>query len=129
MKQQIEYWRKSAPQSWKTAMVLYDNKRYDACLFFCHLAIEKLLKGLVVIKTNQVAPKIHDLAKLANLANLKLSDEQLNHLKTITTFNIAGRYEEEKYAFYKKCTKAFTQKHLSMCKPIFLWLQKQYPKK
>lgn len=42
----------------------WNSKRYDACLFFCHLVLEKLLKGLVVKRTEKAAPCIHDLAEL-----------------------------------------------------------------
>ncbi len=46
--EQINYWKKSAERNWKTVLSLFKNKHYDACLFFCHLVIEKLLKGLAV---------------------------------------------------------------------------------
>lgn len=126
---QIKYWPESAEKNWQVAQSLFRNKHYDACLFFVHLSIEKLIKGLVVIETKKPAPYIHDLPKLANLAKLELSQEKRNHLRIITTFNIAGRYADDKYDFYKKCTKNYTQKNLFMCKEIFLWLKKEYPKK
>ena len=128
LKAQIEYWNNSAEDNWKTALVLFNNKRYDACLFFCHLAIEKKLKGLMVIKTKETAPYIHNLERLAHLANLELTKEQINNLKIITSFNIAGRYDDEKLAFYKKCTKEYAEKNLQICKTIFLWLKEKYPK-
>lgn len=126
---QIKYWQESGKDNFELARVLFKTKHYDACLFFCHLAIEKIIKGLVAIKLQKTPPKIHDLPRLANLAGLTVTEKQLADLKTITTFNIAGRYEEEKYNFYKLCTKDFTQKNLLICQKIFLWLKKQYPKK
>ncbi|MCX6799879.1 MAG: HEPN domain-containing protein [Candidatus Falkowbacteria bacterium] len=128
LKLQIEYWRTSADENWKTALVLSQNKRYDACLFFCHLAIEKKLKGLVIIKAKESAPMIHNLEKLARIAELKITDDQLEKLQLITLFNIAGRYDDEKLAFYKKCTKKYTEENLKICEEIFLWLKKLYPK-
>ncbi|MEA2065116.1 MAG: HEPN domain-containing protein [Patescibacteria group bacterium] len=47
---QIEYWKKSADRNWKTATGLFQLKRYDSCLFFCHLTLEKILKGLFAKK-------------------------------------------------------------------------------
>lgn len=41
---QITYWKKSAERDWQTALDLFKTKHYDACLFFCHLALEKFLK-------------------------------------------------------------------------------------
>ncbi|MFC1613218.1 HEPN domain-containing protein [Patescibacteria group bacterium] len=68
LKEQINYWKKSAERNWDTTLSLYKTKHYDSCLFFCHLTLEKLLKGLVVRQTNKTAPFIHDLEKLANTA-------------------------------------------------------------
>ncbi|MBI2436424.1 MAG: HEPN domain-containing protein [Candidatus Magasanikbacteria bacterium] len=129
LKNQIVYWRSSAKKDWKTAKYLFLGKYYDACLFFCHLAIEKLLKGMVVIETKDTPPFIHQLVRLATLACIEYSDEEESKLKLITTFHIAGRYKEDKLAFYKKCTPAFTKKNLVLCKEVFVWLEKEYQKK
>lgn len=88
-----------------------------------------MIKGLVVITTGKEAPYIHDLVKLANLADLKMEKEVIEQLRIIITFNIAGRYQEEKLAFYKKCTKSYSNKYLNISQKLFLWLEKQYPQK
>ncbi len=124
---QINYWYTAAERSWKTAQYLLTGKRYDACLFFCHLALEKVIKGLVILETKELAPYIHDLPKLANLAKVSCSPEQVAELRVITTFNIAGRYDTEKMMFYKHCTKEYTQLHFKEAKRFFLWLKKKYP--
>lgn len=129
MNKQIDYWKKSADHNWKTALDLLKTKHYDACLFFCHLTLEKLLKGLVVEHTNKQAPYIHDLEKLAIIAKLLVSPEQSEYLKTITRFNIGGRYDDEKLAFYKSCTKEYTEKYFKISNELRLWLKKQYKKK
>lgn len=129
LKTQIDYWKKSAQKNLDAAQVLFRNKHYDSCLFFCHLALEKLLKGLVVRKTEKVAPYIHHLEKLAVLAELELDQKQIENLRIITDFNIAGRYHEAKFVFYKKCTKAYSEKYLKIVKKLFLWLEKKYQKR
>jgi len=91
--------------------------------------MEKMLKGLVVQATKQTAPYIHDLDRLAILAKLQPTTVQRNHLKIMTGFNLAGRYAEEKNAFYKVSTKPYTKQYLSISKQLFLWLAKQYQKK
>lgn len=126
---QIVYWKKSAEHNWKTAIDLFKTKHYDACLFFCHLALEKILKGLAVDFTSKPAPYIHDLEKLALMARLPISKEQSEYLKTITRFNIGGRYDDEKLAFYKSCTKEYAEKYLNISNELRLWLKKQYRKK
>ena len=128
-KEQIKYWQKSSKRDFKTASELFKLKRYDACLFFCHLALEKILKGLVVEVTKKTPPYIHDLAKLANTAELELSEDQIQNLRAITGFNIASRYNDEKFLFYKKCTKAYTEKYIKITKNLYLWAKKNYQKK
>ena len=128
--EQINYWKKSAERNWKTALSLFKTKHYDACLFFCHLTIEKLLKGLIVEQTKKPASYTHYLEELATkLIKLNLTKEQINNLKIITNFNIAGRYDDAKFAFYKKCTKKYTEKYLKICEELYLCLKKQYLKK
>lgn len=129
MKKQIKYWKKSALRTWNVSLSLYKNKHYDACLFFCHLSIEKLLKGLVVKQTKDNPPYIHDLKTLAKIAKVELSEEQNNQLGILTTFNIAGRYSDAKHDFYKKCTKDYTKKYLEITRKLFVWLKKEYQKK
>lgn len=129
MNKQIDYWKKSADHNWETALDLLKTKHYDACLFFCHLTLEKILKGLVVECTNKQAPYIHDLEKLALMATLTISPEQSEHLKTITRFNIGGRYDDEKFNFYKSINKEYAEKYLNISNELQLWLKKQYQKK
>ena len=129
LKETIEFWQKSAANDWKTANGLFDLKRYDSCLFFCHLTLEKALKGLVVQNTKQLSPFIHDLTKLAEMAKLDLTENQIDDLKTITTFNISARYGDIKLNFYKKCTLNFTKKYLKITKTLYLWLKKYCQKK
>jgi HEPN domain-containing protein len=97
--ERIKYWRSASRRDLRTAEGLLGLKRYDACLFFGHLAIEKLLKGLVEAHTNEIPPYTHDLERLGKLINTPLSDIQLADLRTITEFNIAGRYDDAKHAF------------------------------
>lgn len=126
---QVHYWKNSSERNWKSALVLFQNRHFDACLFFVHLAIEKLLKGLIVLKTNHLPPLIHDLVKLARLAHLTPTTEQIEQLEMINTFNIAGRYDNIKFDFYKRCTPSYTATHLKKSEDIYLWLKKEYLKK
>ncbi len=129
LQEQINYWHKSGKKNLDAAQILFENKHYDSALFFGHLSLEKTLKGLVVETTKKSAPYIHDLEKLALIANLKFDEERAVDLRVITDFNIAGRYKEAKFAFYKKCDKKYTEKHLKIIKELFLWLEKEYQKK
>lgn len=119
----IRYWQQSATRNFATARDLYRTQHYDACLFFCHLTIEKYLKALVVEKVKCAAPYTHDLIVLARVAGIPLSPTQEQLLRTITTFNISGRYDDEKFQFYKKATPSYTKQYLQRTERFYLWLQ------
>lgn len=129
MEKHIEHWRIGADRDWQTAESLFGLKRFDSCLFFCHLAIEKLLKGLVVTVTQEESPYSHDLGYLAGKAGLRLDEQDIQDLKVISSFNIAGRYDDDKFTFYKKCTPEYTTTHFEKSRKLFVWLTKQYPEK
>jgi len=75
LKKQINYWLKLAEEDWKTTQGLFKLKHYSACLFFCHLTLEKILKALVVQQTKQPTPYLHDLERLALLAKISLTEK------------------------------------------------------
>ena len=127
-KEHVQHWKNLANRDWKTARGLFELKRYDACLFFCHLTLEKLLKGLVINHTKKDAPFIHDLERLAVMTNLSEINKHVDDLKSISAFNIAGRYSDYKFSFYKKCTHSYTMKYLSKTEELIKWLKKKYPK-
>lgn len=129
MNKQIDYWKKSSKRNLETAQSLLKLKHYDACLFFCHLALEKMLKSLVVEQTGEPAPYTHDLENLAIIAKFSASREQIENLKTITRFNIGSRYDDFKFAFYKQCTREYTEKYFNISKKLYLCIEKQYQKK
>ncbi|MBI2459831.1 MAG: HEPN domain-containing protein [Parcubacteria group bacterium] len=128
LKQHILYWENAALKDWRTAEDLFKTKHYDACLFFCHLTLEKQLKGLVVKNRQQAAPYLHNLEKLAELADLEFTLEQRNNFREITKFNIAGRYGDIKRNLYKLADRSYTENYLNITKRLFLWLKKQYQK-
>jgi len=64
---QIDYWTRGADNDIETAELLISGKKYLEGLFFCHLTIEKILKALVVKRTDILAPKSHNLSYLSEL--------------------------------------------------------------
>lgn len=109
IRESITYWRTTAEHDYETMHILFKTKRYSDCLFFGHIALEKVLKALVVKTTKQQAPYIHDLVRLQSLGQLNLSKDEIHFLHTVNDFNIRARYPEHKLKFYKQCTRAYTQ--------------------
>ncbi|MDD4990009.1 MAG: HEPN domain-containing protein [Candidatus Pacebacteria bacterium] len=126
----IDYWEQGAQNNFDTAKFLFKGRKYADCLFFCHLTLEKLLKAVVVRKTKTTAPYIHDLRRLAELADIPLKTEQGEILDEISIFNVAGRYPEEKLDFYKSYNqKPIAEKYLKITSDLILWLKKKSVKK
>jgi HEPN domain-containing protein len=59
-----------------------------------HLVIEKLLKVLYIKNKQEHPIPIHDLTRIVAKVGIECSDEILNQLDTITTFNFNARYED-----------------------------------
>lgn len=126
-RKRIQYWHEAALRDRETAQSLKDLKRYDWSLFIYHLAIEKLLKALVV-QAERTPPPIHQLNRLAELAGLKITPMYQEWLTEITDYNIEARYDDEKMSFYQKATGGYTRAWHQKCNEIFLWLEKQLGK-
>ena len=118
-------WYDSAFNDYKIALDLIKLKHYHYGLFLCHLTIEKLLKGLIVQSGKEIL-LIHDLVRLTEMANLKLSKKYIEWLEEITKFHIAGRYAEIKLEFYQKSTLEYTNRWLKNTKGLIEWLKKKY---
>lgn len=109
----IKYWQNTAEHDYETMISLFKSKRYSSALFFGHIILEKILKGLVVENTKEQAPRIHDLVRLEELTDLNSSNERKEFLKEVNTFNIRTRYPDYRLKFYKLCTKDFSQKYFN----------------
>lgn len=125
-KEIVKFWKDKAADDRITARELLKSKRYSACLFFVHIYLEKLLKALIVEKTGEPAPYLHDLLDLANVAKIELSEEQRELLREINTFNIRARYDNYKSEFYKRATRNYTLEYFELADKLYLWLGKKF---
>ena len=125
MEKHVKYWIESAEHDFDVVESLFENGKYDWCLFIAHLVLEKLLKGCYAKNKNDFPPRTHDLVKIAFIAGVELDDETLEFLDKVNTFNISARYPDEKLKFYKLCTKEFTSHNLTRIKDIRKWLLKK----
>ncbi len=89
------------------------------------MTIEKILKAIYVDKIEDTPPYTHRLVYLSEKVSLKLTDEQLELLETITDFNMEARYPDEKLSFKKRCTKDFTEMYLFKIKEMKEWLSQK----
>mgnify|MGYP001063169180 CR=1 FL=1 len=76
------------------AAELLEKGRSRHALFFTHLAREKALKAHVCRHTGDLAPRTHNLVRLADLAGLDLSAETRELLGEMNEFVLTGRYPD-----------------------------------
>jgi HEPN domain-containing protein len=81
-------WVDQARYDLDTARAMLDASRYIYVLFCCQQAIEKALKAKILGQTGELPPRIHNLVKLAEAAEIALSAEQ-----TLLFRELSGYYE------------------------------------
>ena len=115
----VKAWKDSAVEDMSTADDLLKLGKKHHALFFIHLALEKILKGLHQFLKHQPSPYIHDLYKLAVALGLEISEEERAELDEISTFNVAARYDIFKQRLYSKATEEFTNKWMKIGRKLF----------
>lgn len=119
-----KYWIDSSNDDFDTAKTLFNNKKYTGSMFFLHLSLEKMLKGVFVNQNTEEPPFTHNLQKLGlNIGSI--DKEKMVLLAQITTFNIAARYDDYKREFHKICDKKFAEKYLKLGEELLKWLKSQ----
>lgn len=94
IQKQITYWRDGSNEDIEVAKELVGLGRTRHGLFFAHLSLEKMLKAHVCRATGDLAPKIHNLVRLAELANLTFSKNRQRFLAGFDMYQLEGRYPD-----------------------------------
>jgi HEPN domain-containing protein len=120
MKKETKLWLKQAEEHYKDALYLYKGGRYSACVFFCHQALEKILKACVVEFADKIPSKIHKLDRIAKEAKLDLSKKRTIALAEITRHFWKVRYPD--FRRYVYTNKKSAKPTLEKTKEIYLWI-------
>jgi len=124
----IKHWEDGSDRDYEVMKHLYEKKDYSWSLFLGHLVIEKLLKAYYVKFIDNKPVISHDLLRIAEMAKLKLSEEQQLIFATLTTFNINARYDDYKNEFYKLCTKEYATGWINKIEIIRTWIKEKLSK-
>ncbi len=122
IEKQVAYWRDGAAEDWEIAQELIERGRTRHGLFFVHLSLEKLLKAHVCRHTQDLAPRLHNLVRLAELAALPLSQAQVDVLAEINAFHIEGRYPD---VLIPPPSQDEAEGYLRRAQEIYRWLMKR----
>lgn len=116
---QIAYWLEGAREDWRVAQELVYGGRVRHGLFFAHLALEKALKAQVCRHTRDLAPRIHNLVRLAEVAEIHPKPEQIDVLAEMNAFSLEGRYPE---SLTPPPTQQEARAYLARAEEVFQWL-------
>ncbi len=120
IEKQIDYWRNGADEAWEVGCDLVERGKTLYGLFFIHLAMEKMLKAHVCKQTEELAPKIHALLRLAETAGIELESEQKSTLNVVNEYCMEGRYPE---SFAEPPSKERAQALIRKSEKTFQWLK------
>ena len=120
--EQVEYWKTGSAEDLAAAESLFEKGHLRHCLLFAHLALEKMLKAHVTRQTKNMPPKIHSLPRLATLAGLTLSGEQMDLLREFGIYQIEGRYPDAQQVAIDR---ALAREELRRTREMLAWLSRQ----
>jgi len=122
VREQIDYWRTSSDEDFAAAESLLEKGHFRHCLFFAHLAIEKILKAHVTKQTKDIPPRMHNLVRLAEVAGLRLDAEQEQFLRKFNVYQLEGRYPDSEQLSFDS---GFVPEKISRAKEMLKWLKTQ----
>lgn len=120
--EQALFWQRSSREDWDVARELVRSGRTRHGLFFAHLALEKALKALLCVRTSSVPPRLHNLVRLAELAEVGADEGQLDLLAEMNAFNIEGRYPDP---LTPPPSKLEAEEYVLRCEEVLRWLMTQ----
>jgi HEPN domain-containing protein len=121
----VQYCFEGAEYDMGVAKAMYEKGKYPYALFMGHLALEKLLKALVVKTTRKHAPYTHSLPLLADRSGIQIPEKTIKSLARFMEFHFEARYPDEQQNFYKKRTKKFATQKLQEIREAFIWLKER----
>lgn len=121
----VEQWAERAQYDLDTAEYLLAGGRYLYVLFCCQQALEKQFKSLILLKSGNEPPFVHNLIRLAELASIELDQEQEEALQALSLFYTKSRYEEDLKRLSRAANAEYTTRLLEKTKEMCQWLSSQ----
>lgn len=120
--QQLEYWTIGSGEDLAAAESLLEKGHLRHCLFFAHMALEKMLKAHVVRVSHDAPPRVHNLVRLAQCAGLTFDDEQARFLRRFDLYQLEGRYPNVRQVVLNT---GLTRQELQKAAETCQWLRTQ----
>lgn len=122
MTETVQEWVKRAQYDLETARAMLNSGRYFYVVFCCQQAVEKALKAVIIEKTGRLAPRIHNLPRLVDLAQVQLDDTRMNLMARLSAFYFQSRYPGKTELPDGIAAKAHVQNVLLQTEETVTWL-------
>ncbi|MBU1122844.1 MAG: HEPN domain-containing protein [Candidatus Omnitrophota bacterium] len=117
-------WIDQSSYDYETAKDLFKTGRYIYTVFMCHLAIEKFLKSIFVIKFKKNPFKTHDLNYLCEIIKLDLSEDIQVFIEALNELSVPTRYPDQLKVILKQYGKQRAKSILDKTNEVLIWLKK-----
>lgn len=107
---------------------MFDSEDYIYCMFFCHLSLEKYLKGLYLEILRKEPPKIHSLIFFLENINSVIPSQFRNFILDLEDAAVATRYPDSLTKLSEQFDKESSFEILSKTKELLKWLMTEYKK-
>jgi HEPN domain-containing protein len=116
-------WIKQADYDYDTAELMRQSGRNFYAVFMCHMAIEKALKALLLLRTGEIPPKTHNLFLLLSKIGIKPPEIIAENIIRLNEANVATRYPEELSEMIKVYDNETVIRILSQTKEALTWIK------
>lgn len=136
-REKYEYWLEAAKYDLESARVMLRGGRYMYVAFMSQQAIEKLVKGIYTLYTDNEAPMIHNIwnvfkqlkqeVKLEDYLDIEEFEENLckykNFFVELLSYYISGRYPTFKEKISSSIDFTRAERVLANTEEAFIWIE------
>ena len=119
----IHHWFSGAQHDIDTADLLLEEYRAFDALFFCHQCVEKMIKGIWVIRRREHPPATTNVLWLVKTLGIEPPDEFFDLLCDLSVVRSRDRWPLEKKTLRKAIKKEDGQARLQLTERMIRWLK------
>jgi len=121
--EEVKNWLDSALYDLGTAEHMYQSGRYIYTIFFCHLALEKVLKARVQEVSGTTPPRTHNLRHLVKLSGIEVAQDMLEFLSMLSDVSIPTRYPEDFHKLVEVYNGPVARRYADKTREAFEWIR------
>jgi HEPN domain-containing protein len=121
-------WLLQADYDLETAEAMFKSERFIYVVFFCHLAIEKGLKGIYHTRQKKMPPKVHNLEYLVEKLGLSPPDDMIDFISDLSDTSIPTRYPSGFRDVWKDFTVDRARASIQQSRGVLEWIKTEFKK-